>query len=298
MASISEVPRSCDVSPLFDKFAKICPRRSMTHFVGLRTILENSERTIQMPWEIYPIYNNAMKIARILTESENPKLKSRFINILEAFNNKIVHQDAAPDRVLEFTPILDVIRQDRSKFFYKEKVVNGKDDQQLVEAAIALDLLTQEGIGISPGIPFLTTRLKSPNAWCIIVKNKQKNIIASVLGTNLSLAGNGSKVFHFNILVRSPKYPLIDSIAIVEDHIDDLTEQFHPDFLSLCVDIDNPIRKKYEKCGFVQVSVEYNPTIKRDAAFMVKCVNRDKQELPLYADVRAALTLFRQQEQS
>ncbi len=297
MSSIAKVSTSSDVSSLFDKFAKICPENDKIHFLGLRTILEGPEKTIQNPWEIYLPYNNAMKIARNLANSENPKLKDRFIKILNAFNNKIVHRESASDIFFDFKHIIDVIQQPKMGLSCKSETVNSQDKLKVKEAAKALDLLNQEGIGSSPGIPFFTTRLKSPNAWCFIARNEQDSIIASVLGTNLQIPENSSTVFHFNILVRSPKYPLINFTHIVQDSVMDLTNRFKPDFLTLCVDADNPVKKSYEDCGFVPVSVEYNQTLKRDAVFMVKCVNADKQELPLYINVRAALTLFRQTEQ-
>lgn len=295
MSSTAEATKRSDVSLLFVKFANICPEKATAHVIGMRTILEDPEKIIQKPWDIYPLYINAMRIARVLVDAENPKLKSRFLKILDAFNNAIVCRENAPDILFDFSPIIDMVQRNNIELPCTTEILDSQDDQKVQEAAKALESLTQEGIGINPGILFFTKRLKSKDAWSVIVRNEQNNIVGFVLGTNLHLADN-TTTFHFNFFVRSPKYPLINFTQMMQNRLKDLTERYQPDFLSLCVDLVNPVKKIYQDYGFEQVSSAYNPSINGETAFMVKRVNRDK-EAPTYDNVRAALTSIRLKEQ-
>lgn len=284
-------------SYLLDKFAKICPEKSKNHFTEMRNILDDPKKTIQRPWDIYTVYIHAVLIAKELPISENTKLKDRFLVILNAFSNESVREKTASGISFDFSRIIDMINQGKTEISCVPEIVNAKDDLKVQEAALALDLLMQEGLGLSFGIEFLTTRIKSEDGWCIIARDEQNRIIASALGTNLLLVEKNIRVFHFNVLVRSPKYPLINFSTLLKKFETNLIERFNPNFLSLCVEIDNPAKEIYENAGFKGISVEYNQTLLRSAAFMLKEFNSGAQEKPYLTDIRAALNLINQKEE-
>lgn len=296
MASIATEITS-NHSRLLDKFAKTCPEKSMNDFLSMRSILEGPKKVIQRPWDIYQVYFHAISIAKELPLSENTKLKERFIVILKAFSNETDNEKTATDPVFDFSRIIDMINQGKTELSCIAEIVNAKDDLKVQEAALAIDLLMQEGTGLSFGINFITTRIKSSYGWCIIARNEENKIIASAFGTNLQLVEKNTKVFHCNILVRSPKYPLINFTALLKKFENNLIERFNPDFLSLCVDIENPAKKIYEHFGFEEISIQYSQILKRDAAFMLKECNASAKEKPCFADVKAALDLINKKEQ-
>jgi hypothetical protein len=282
-------------SHLFDRFAEICPEKSMGHFKGMRKALEDAKEALQ-PKDVYSVYIHAMSIAKEVVASENIHLKDRFLVILKAFSNEASNDKIASDLGFDFSRIINMINQGKTELSCKLEIVNVQDDLKVQEAAFATASLMQKGMGSSFEVNWFSTRIKSHDGWCVLARDEQNKIIASVVGTSLTLTEKNIKVFHFNVLVRSPEYPLIHFTTLLKNVENSLTERFDSDFLSLCVAIDNPAKKIYEKMEFEEISIHYNSTLERDAVFMLKKSIDSEKEEPCYADIRAALDLVRQRD--
>ncbi len=296
MASPVQSYTNTDFPKIFNKFQEICPVNDLPHFLSMKVILEDPKGSLQKPWDIYPLYIHAMTIAKDLQDSKIPKLKERFIVILKAFSETDANQGTHPSIHFDFSHIIEMINRGTKELTCTSEIVDFNDDLKVNEAAVGIDALMTEGLGQSFGIPFLTTRIKSCEGGCVIARDEQNKIIATVLGTNLILPEKDTTVFHFNILVRSPKYPSINFTSMLEKFALELITKYNPDFLSLCVELDNPAKKLYEKFGFKEFSIQFNETLQTNAAYMVNIFNPGNKDIPVFEDVKAALNIVKKKE--
>lgn len=288
MASSVPSPAHGISSDLFDKFEEKCPANRPTNFMQLRTFLENSEKAIPQISDVYQVYLHAMSVAKeiVAAESENPKLKSRFIKIL----------NAASTEGYDFSPIVDMISQRQFGLSCSLEVVNSHDDLKVQEAVSALDMLMEECFGFSIGSGLLRARITSSDGWCVIARDEHNKIIAFALGTCLTMVESSTKVFYYNFCARSPKYPEINFTRMLTIFENDLIEKFNPDFLALCVATENHAMGIYKQLDFVTGSVQHVPTLGRDGAFMTKELSKVKKEIPSYIKVRAAMDIIKEMD--
>lgn len=286
--SVQPPPREIS-SHLLDKFEKNCPANRMINFMQMRAILVNSEKVIPQTSDVYQVYLHAMSIAKevVSAEKENPKLKSKFLKIL----------NSASTAGFDFSAISDMIYRGKSELSCSLEIVNCHDDLKVQEAVLAIDMLMKECLGFSIGISLLSTRIKSSDGWCVIARDEHNKIIAFVLGTCLHLVEKDTNLFCCNFIARSPKYPEINFTRMLKNCEQDLIEKFNPDFLALNVDIDNHAKKIYESIGFISVSVQHNSTLGRPALFMLKELSQVEKEIPSYIEVRAAMDAVKKNDQ-
>lgn len=260
---------------IFRDFQQYCPERQ---FYVLSSETKNH-------WDTYPIYNDAIVIAKKVIGMNDPKIKDEFLTLLKT----IIQYD--------FSPIIDMIESNETELFYKVEVVDLQDENKVIETANAsVDLMTKWNEA-SWDYNFIYHRLKSPEAFAIVARNKKDEIIGLLIGTNLFISDKNISVFYINVLIRLPNYP-INIAKIFDKFMPELVQKYNPDYLSLNANIDNPVIKLYNILQFEQISVNMISFLNKEAAFMVRKCYQHEKPYPTYSDARLVLDSIWKREES
>jgi len=258
---------------LLNPLENLCIEKKInTSFKELRKFLENPSQKIEKSRDIYPLYIEAYKTTMAITDLE---IKRDFITILEALNGMYVPRVGTTPIFLDFDPIIDAANHSKDQIVCRLEIVDRQNLKMVQEAALALHMLSEEGIGASFGVNVYKAVLQSPDALCIVAKNTQDKIIGCALGTHVDINKQQHpplKVFHIWLAARKANYPLIHLTTLLQSFEKDVTERFNPDYLSLAVEMNNTTAANlYNVAGFKEIARKASNTFSNSpTAIMLK----------------------------
>lgn len=258
-------------------------------FMQLQKYLGRDDWKLAAPRNIVKIYALVPKITRKLASDKS--LEQSFITILEASNGKPVIRRGAPTITLDFTPLIERIKESKidEPMNLEVSYVNRNDLKTIKKAAEAIDRLSEENLGHSFGRIVYEKMIQSDAGLCLVAEDPAGNVIGCLFGA-LTMVDT-SRVFHFWTCVRKancPEIRLVEQFAKFEQAIADA---FDAEFLTLSVDVGNESAARlYEEKGYLEVEQERRERLNEPTRFMVKKLTLESKQPPGKETTVAAIT--------
>lgn len=264
-------------------FYTLCSEEEKPAFSKIRQLVDEKPCKLGKARHLYDFYQKALSFGQQLGGEK----KNSYLQLLLNNHGKYIPRVGAPPLPLDFFPIINALAG-KATPIADPVIVDSKNDDQINEAAKALDQLSYEGVGRSFGVRVYKAIIRSDAGFCSIIRNEEEDIIGGLLGTLVKI--EGVAVLHLWICARKANYPKNEIATKFFSLGDSVIKKYQPDFISLEVEEDNKVKNLYEQLGFEKIDSRYSPFTRWVTDYMVLPLAKQETQPPKMSQVAEEVT--------